>query len=124
MTYSDIYRLSLTLMDEVLPNGSIDVFSTSEYLARTPGLLTILQGELSPVSGIAVSPVSSMDDLCLLSDFLAAAVLPYGLAAHLLLAEHPSAASFFQQRYEELRCRVPARARKIKDVYNVGGGGV
>lgn len=122
MTYSDIYRLSLTLMDEVLPSGSVDASATAEYLARAPGLLTVIQAELSPVSGVAVTPVSSMSDECLLSDFLAAAVLPYGLAAHLLLAEHPAAAAFFQQRYEELRSRVPARARKIRDVYNVGGG--
>ena len=52
--------------------------------------------------------------------------MPYGLAAHLLLAEDPATASFFQQRYDELKMRLsvgmPSASEDIVDVYGPRGG--
>ena len=53
--------------------------------------------------------------------------MPYGLAANLLVDENPSAASFYQQRYEELRAmfiaRLPAGVEDIELLYGGVGGG-
>ena len=49
--------------------------------------------------------------------------LPYGLAANLLIDENPSAASFYQQRYEELRAWYLARVQALSgDIANLYGG--
>ena len=55
-----------------------------------------------------------MEDELPLDDGVCRTVLPYGLAAHLLLEENPASASFFQQRYEQLRRRAAA---SIPDVF-------
>ena len=47
-------------------------------------------------------PISDFDTPINLDDYIAQTVMPYGLAAHLLIDENPTVASFFQQRYEEL----------------------
>jgi hypothetical protein len=54
-----------------------------------------------------------------LDDYLAQTVLPYGLAATLLLDENPNVASFFQQRYEELKTasKIPNEFAPIENVY-------
>ena len=49
-------------------------------------------------------------------------VMQYGLAANLLVDENPTAASFYEQRYEEMRnlyfARRPAEdGEKIVDLY-------
>lgn len=48
-------------------------------------------------------------------------MLPYGLAAHLLLDENTNAAGFFQQRYEELKSQLarglPRESEDIEDRY-------
>ena len=49
------------------------------------------------------------------------------MAAKLLVDENPSAASFYQQRYEELRAmfiaRLPASVEDIELLYGGVGGG-
>jgi hypothetical protein len=56
-----------------------------------------------------------------LDDYICRSVMPYGLAAHLLLDENPSTAGFFQQRYDELKAQLsrglPAESEDIIDVY-------
>ena len=49
--------------------------------------------------------------------------LPYGLAAALLVDENPTAASFYQQRYEELRAYYLSRIQAQQgDIVNLYGG--
>ena len=51
------------------------------------------------------------------------AAMPYGLAANLLVDENPAPASFFQQRYEELRAVYLARRKaSIEDIEMLYGG--
>jgi hypothetical protein len=56
-----------------------------------------------------------------LDDYCAGTVLPYGLAAHLLMSEDPSSANFCQQRYDELKASLqrgmPAESEDITDLY-------
>lgn len=110
--------------------GATDTTDNREYRQRTLFILNTLRGELYPYSDTweesadgkrPVAPVlTEMEQETGLDDFLSQSVLPYGLAAHLLLSEDAAAASFFQQRYEELRDRrsnVPARSAQITDLY-------
>ncbi|MFD0673925.1 hypothetical protein [Cohnella sp. GCM10027633] len=65
--------------------------------------------------------VVTIDDTMQLDDVTCRTIVPYGLAAHLLLTENSDAASFFQQRYEELKSDAsempPATIEAITNVY-------
>lgn len=67
------------------------------------------------------SLISDIEDVMQLDDVTCRTVVPYGLAAHLLLTENADAASFFQQRYEELKRDAskmpPATIESIANVY-------
>lgn len=85
---------------------------TEEYEKRTIEILNVLRGELYPYSDTfehgengrrGVCPeIKTMDQILDLDDVVAQTIMPYGLAAHLLLDDNPSMANFFQQRYQEL----------------------
>jgi len=127
-TCNDVFDLAMGLMDEV-DQDRIETLTvdTKEYRARTPFIIETLLRELyyasdtfndprQPVGKRPIPPyiISSgakitnanidmyMKKQVDLDDFIARTVLPYGLAAHLLLQEDVQSASFFQQRYEEL----------------------
>lgn len=107
---------------------------TIEYRSKTPAILNILMGELYPYSDNypkdalykrpIVTPLHSLDDDIPLDDYICRTVMPYGLAAHLLIQEDPSTANYFQQRYDELKAKLavgmPTESADIVDVY--GGG--
>ena len=112
-TAQDIFDEAMGLMDEVNETtGETDTADTKEYKNRTLFILNILRGELYPYSDTFVSndrgirpisdPIEDFDTPIDLDDYICETLMPYGLAAHLLLDENPSAAAFFQQRYEEL----------------------
>lgn len=65
--------------------------------------------------------LTSTTDNVQVDDVTARTIVPYGLAAHLLLTENTTSASFFQQRYEELKIlgtrQQPASAEQIADLY-------
>ena len=121
-----------TLMDEVSETaGQADTADTKDYKNRVLPILNVLRWECFPCSDTyavteagkrPVCPeISDFDSPIALDDVLCQGVLPYGLAAHLLLDENPAAASYFQQRYEELLRRakqsIPAVSEDIADVY-------
>lgn len=131
-TAQDIFDEAMALMDEVNEStGETDTADTKEYKNRTLFILNILRGELYPYSDTFVSNtdgirpiVSYIEDFDVpidLDDYICETVMPYGLAAHLLLDENPSSAAFFQQRYEELRNKLarglPAVSEDIVDVH-------
>lgn len=106
MTLEEIFTAAMGLMDELDAAGSARNDDTLEYAARAPGIVNMMISEYRILSGKAGSftAVEKMDDpVLLVDDTYAAAVMHYGLAANLLVDENPAAASFFQQRYEELR---------------------
>lgn len=134
-TAQDVFDIAMGMMDEVL-NGNTNTGDTAEYKGRTLYILNALAGELYPYSdtytvGVAGKRpiVERIEDFASgigLDDYICRSVMPYGLAAHLLLDENPTAASFFQQRYEELvrglRSGIPAASEDIVDVYGGRGG--
>jgi hypothetical protein len=120
------------LMDEVNEStGQADTGDTKEYKNRTIPILNVLRNECFPASDTykVLSPgkrpicpeITNFDVKIGLDDYICQSVLPYGLAAHLLLDENPAVASFFQQRYEEAleqaKRGIPAAAEDIVDLY-------
>ena len=134
-TAQRVFDITMGLIDEVNENsGETDTADTREYKVRTLLILNALRGELYPYSDTynvetagerpIVSVIQDFDTPIDLDDYICQSVMPYGLAAHLLLDENPASASFFQQRYEELRNNLskglPKTAESITDCYGVG----
>ena len=126
-----VFDITMGLMDELSESGATDTSDTKEYKNRTLFILNVLRGELYPFSDtyaiaepgkrpIAVIIENFTDDIQL-DDYICQSVMPYGLAAHLLLDENPSAAGFFQQRYEEMKAMLSkgmsSGSEDIIDVY-------
>lgn len=128
-----VFDLTMGLMDEVDSTGGSD---TAEYKDRTLFILNVLRGELYKYSDTYVDDVAgyraivrtidNFEDTIDLDDYICQTVMPYGLAAHLLLDENPQAADFFNQRYQELLMKLerglPAESADIVDVYGPCGG--
>lgn len=122
-----IFDKAMSLMDELDSTGDSTTTDTQEYVYRTPGILNILSAECRILCGITGTwaEVEALDDsITGLSDNLVRAAFPYGLAANLLIDENPTAASYFQQRYEELRDfavrNTPSAFSEIEDLYGIG----
>lgn len=114
-TGQTIFDYAITLMGEMDDSGKTDWADTVEYKNRALNILNVLRNELYQYSDTyktqkknfpgkrPVCPLmESLDDEIGIDDVMAQTVLPYGLAAHLLLDENDNMAAFFQQRYEEL----------------------
>lgn len=133
-TALDVFGLSIHLMGEAdETTGATDTPDNLEYKNRTLSLLNILCQECYPLSDTyAVATAGTRPALDFLTDFTTAiglddgicrSVLPYGLAAHLLLSEgRTSEASFFQQRYDEAKANVRAIPREFEAIEDVYGG--
>ena len=127
-----VFEKAMHLMDEVNEStGQADTSDTKEYKNRALPILNILRIECFPASDTyqvtepgkrPVCPeIEDFDSEIGLDDGICQGVLPYGLAAHLLLDENPAVASYFQQRYEELlnaaKRGIPAGSEDIVDLY-------
>lgn len=127
-----VFELAMNLMDEVNEStGAADTSDTKEYKNRTLAILNILRVDCYPYSDTYTVETPGKRPICpLIEDFtgpiglddaICQSVLPYGLAAQLLLDENPDQASFYQQRYEELLASVarqlPAVEETVTDLY-------
>ena len=127
-----VFEKAMGLMDEVNEStGEADTNDTKEYKNRTLAVLNILRVECFPASDTyrlsragkrpVCREITDFETPINLDDGLCQGVLPYGLAAHLLLDENPDMASYFNQRYQELlaqyRYGIPAAAEDIEDLY-------
>lgn len=130
-----IYEAAIALMDSMSDSGNADVADNNEYKHRTLPILNILRGELYPFSDTyetddegrpIVNLIRDFTKPIDLDDYICQSVMPYGLAAHLLLQEDPAAANFCQQRYDELKMRLsvgmPTLSADVEDVYGSKGG--
>lgn len=131
-TAQEVFEYAMTLMDELNEsNGKADTADTKEYKNRTIAILNILRGELYPYSDTyktgkpgtrpIAERITDFVSAIGLDDYICQSVMPYGLAAHLLMQEDPTSANFFQQRYDELKSLLargmPAESEDITDVY-------
>ncbi len=108
-----VFDRAIGLMDEQNSwNGDTRTADTEGYRLRTLHILNVLRHELYPYSDtfrigedgkrVICPELKSMEQPVDLDDAIAQTVLPYGLAAHLLLGENDQMAAFFFQRYAEL----------------------
>ena len=131
-TVNDVFFLTMSLIDELSDRtGQPDLAETRDYRQRTPGIVTLLIGELHQYSDTYAAsvpgkrpvcpPVSGFEDEVCLDDFLCRSVLPYGLAARLLIDENPATAAFYEREYTEMLVkyglRIPSRIEPIRDIY-------
>lgn len=113
MTAQEVFERALALMDSGdEESGVLDQRVSGAYKARSLPILNLLGEECGDL-GAEEEDEEDDPSRCPWQDILdynqpislprpvSAGILPYGLAAHLLLEEDPAAASFFQQRYEE-----------------------
>ena len=126
-----IFDLTMALMDELSESGATDTSDTREYKNRALFILNTLRGELYPYSDTyklgdpgkrpIVSVIEDFNTDIDLDDYICQTVIPYGLAAHLLLDENPSAAAYFNDRYTELVMLLarglPQGSEDIEDIY-------
>ena len=115
-----VFDRAIHLMDEQNEmNGETRTVDTEEYRYRTLSILNVLRHELYPLSDTfetgsdgkrAIVPLlTGFEQPIDLDDAIAQGVMPYGLAAHLLLGENDSMASFFNPRDEELKYSIGAK---------------
>lgn len=132
-TAQEIFEESMSLMGELNEStGAADTQDTREYKNRALSILNILRGEVYPHSDTydrdveqgkrpICPPIMNFTEAIHLDDYICQSVLPYGLAAHLLMQEDPTSANFFMQRYDELKAMLarglPAESVEIEDVY-------
>lgn len=117
VTAQQVFDLSMSLIDEIQENGLVNAGNTAGYKAKTPKLLTMLQTELARAEGVTPTILTSINDSLALSDYTAINVLPWGLAALLVIEENEITAPYFNARYEELKKKIPVSPVAIEDVY-------
>ena len=129
---SDVFDAAMSIMDELNDSGEAQTTDTQEYKNRALPIMNVLISECYPYSdskdttkpASAWRAVTEFDDsLYKIDDTIALGIMPYGLAANLLVDENPSAASFYQARYEDL---LKAKARRVRatveDIEDIYGG--
>lgn len=132
-TAQRVFDLAMGIMGEVNENtGATDTSDNKEYKSRTLLVLNVLKGELFPFSDTYAPSDTGVRPVCpSISDFMTPigiddticeSVMPYGLAAHLLLDENPTAAGFFQQKYEGLKAVLKDVASGFEAIPNAYGG--
>lgn len=121
VTGQQVFDIAMGLIDEVSETGNLVVENPEYYKTKSLQILTVLQAELLRATQTPQVVTDLSQDL-VLSDAQCLKVLPYGLAAHLLIQEDVNTASFYNARYDELKRRSPATIEPITDSYNVLGG--
>jgi len=126
-TGQQVLNATLAIMDEL---------GSTEYNARSVYFINILCDKLYPysdnykvpVAGTrpVVTHIAALTDTLGIDDVLAQSVLPYGLAAQLMLSDDPAQAgnfeSVFQERIAETAGRTSSDWEQITDVYGFSTG--
>jgi hypothetical protein len=111
-------------VDEVIQEVLDDYSQKANYKWEGKNRLYMdyfFKGNLRIVYRPIPNVITLLTDTLQLDDVTARMVLPYGLAAHLMLEENAATAAYFNSRYEELKReatkRPPASIETITDVY-------
>ena len=130
MTGEQVFKIAMADIDEMLSSGELDAESTSEYRAKAPYILTMLQNEIVGIENrykredewIYPVPIENLNQTFQIDDIKATNLLTNGLAAHLMLHEDKTLANYFEQRYEEMKGMFlkpsPRKPEKREDVYD------
>lgn len=130
MLAEDIFTITMAMIDEMNDNSTLDPTTTAEYRAKAPFILTMLQNEIIGIENryrkkdeyVFPVPIEELDQNVQVDNIKANTLLTNGLASHLMIHENKALASFFQERYEEMKVRylkpLPAKRENIEDVYD------
>ena len=124
-TGTQVLNNALAIMDEV---------GSTEYNTRAINFINMLCDKLYPysdnyiVATIGVRPIvthiTALPETLGIDDILAKSVLPYGLAAQLMINDDAAQAgnyeSIFQERLRETKRQISTEGTEITDVYNLG----
>lgn len=126
MKGSSIYEISLDLLG-LGGDGEAELSDTDDLKARALSLINILIAENHSLDcritkcEHSLKPIDSLDDEIELNEILLGSVLPYGLAALLMVGEDDSLAASMHKLYEKARTEAlrhgRAKAEPITEVY-------
>jgi hypothetical protein len=136
-TGTQIFETAMALMGLLDDTGAADISDNLEHKLKCVPIINLLLQECYLASdSFAVAdggdgiysrtvpvPIAALANSIPLDDGVCQSVLPYGVAAHLLLSAEDTTgkASFYQQKFEEnlvkLRNTVPSAAEEIEDLY-------
>lgn len=112
--------------------GSTNTADTKEYALRTPSIISLYLNVVYPYSDTYrnredgrrpyLEPVLSMTDELDLDAYICMSVLPFALAAGLLVEENDAVANTALQIYQENLARAAAMPAVVGDVEDVYGG--
>ena len=111
MKAETIFKMTMAMIDEMTDTGELDETTTAEYRAKAPSILTMLQNEIIGIENryrkqnemVYPVPIKDLEQSVQIDDIKANTLLTNGLAANLMIHEDKALASFFEQRYEELK---------------------
>lgn len=130
MLAEEIFTITMAMIDEMTAAGTLDETTTAEYKAKAPSILSMLQAEIIGIENryrdskeqISPVPIESLDQPLQIDVIKATTLLTNGLAANLMLVEDKALASFFEQRYEEMKGMFlkpkPRKPETRQDVYD------
>lgn len=130
MLAEEIFTITMAMIDEMTASGKLDATTTAEYRAKAPSILSMLQAEIIGIENryrdskeqISPVPIESLDQPLQIDVIKATTLLTNGLAANLMLVEDKALASFFEQRYEEMKGMFlkpkPRKPETRQDVYD------
>ena len=112
--------------------GSTNTADTKEYALRTPSIISLYLNVVYPYSDTYrnredgrrpyLEPVLSMTDELDLDAYICMSVLPFALAAGLLVEENDAVANAALQIYQENLARAAAMPAVVGEVDDVYGG--
>lgn len=111
MKAETIFKMTMAMIDEMTDTGELDATTTAEYKAKAPSILTMLQNEIIGIENryrsqnemVYPVPIQTLEQVVQIDNIKANTLLTNGLAANLMIHEDKALASFFEQRYEELK---------------------
>lgn len=130
MKAETIFKMTMAMIDEMTDTGELDPTTTAEYRAKSPSILTMLQNEIIGIENryrsvnemVYPVPIKDLEQSVQIDDIKANTLLTNGLAANLMLHEDKALASFFEQRYEELKGMflkpTPKKPISKEDIYD------
>lgn len=130
MLAEEVFKITMAMIDEMTTAGELDETTTAEYRAKAPSILSMLQAELIGIENryrdskeqISPVPIESLDQPLQIDVIKATTLLTNGLAANLMVVEDKTLASFFEQRYEEMKGLFlkpkPRKPETRRDVYD------
>lgn len=130
MLAEEVFNMTMAMIDEVTMEGKLDPTTTAEYRGKSPAILSMLQAEIIGIENryrdskeqIQPVPIEDLNQPLQIDTIKAATLLTNGLAANLMLVEDKALASFFEQRYEEMKAMFlkskPRKPEKRQDVYD------